>query len=158
MLGRQETARETHRGRTKKQERKIRPGPPIGGPGLPIFTREEPPPEGVSVRRTFGILISARGLVGCAFRCYGWGPRAEVGVSWRAWRPPRCPEKGTRMASQRPRTRRDPGSDLCRPGAAPATPTPSSLSPRPSKPSRARWRSWRRRAACRPPPSPPSGR
>ena len=47
----------------------------------------------MSSRRTFGILISARGLLGCAFRCYGWGPRGEIGVCWRAWRCPRRPKK-----------------------------------------------------------------
>ena len=51
------------------------------------------PLEGVSSRRTFGILISARGLLGCAFRCYGWGPRGEIGVCRRAWRCPRRPKK-----------------------------------------------------------------
>lgn len=45
----------------------------------------------MSVRRTFGILISARGLVGCAFRCYGWGPRPKS--VWRAWRFPAAHKK-----------------------------------------------------------------
>ncbi len=47
----------------------------------------------MSSRRTFGILISARGLLGCAFRCYGWGPRGEIGVCWRAWRSPAAHKK-----------------------------------------------------------------
>lgn len=111
----------------------------------------------MSARRTFGILISARGLLGCAFRCYGWGPRGEIGVFMRAWRSPAAQKRdssGLPTASSAARA----GVGTRVRGRRRATPPPSRLWPTPSTPSRAPWRSWPCTASCRRRPWPPCGR
>ena len=131
-----------------------------GSPGRPVAGRatwDTHPCRGAPHRGA--CLFDARcalyhSRVGTALRCYGWGPPVACGGlnAGVAFRPPK--ERGwsglptASDAGRAPAASAPPCSWARAQGGV--TPAPSCPAPRPSRPSRARWRSWRRPASCRP--------